>query len=108
MGLVEGLQVDPVPATLMGYTLGSLVSYLLNRRHTYKSERPHREAVWRFALVALSGFVLTGLIMALFTKILGLPYLPSQVATTLIRAVLAFSVAQDLGPFRKPDPAPCA
>jgi putative flippase GtrA len=83
-GLVEFAKVDPVPATLVGYGFGSLVSYALNRRHTYRSQRPHCEAVWRFILVAASGFVLTGFFMALFTRVFFAPYFPAQIVTTLI------------------------
>jgi putative flippase GtrA len=82
VGLVEGFAMGPVPATLAGYILGGVVSYWLNRRYAFRSERPHREATWRFALVAGVGFVLTGLFMALFTGRWGLPYLPAQVLTT--------------------------
>lgn len=82
IGLVEGFSVDPVRATLFGYAAGGIVSYVLNRRHTYASDRPHGEAGWRFALVALVGFGLTWLMMAGLTRRLGLPYLPAQLLTT--------------------------
>ena len=67
IALVEGGGLHPVPATLAGYVAGGLVSYALNRRHTYTSRRPHREATWRFALVAFVGFLLTWLFMYAFT-----------------------------------------
>src|SRR5688572_17963080 len=51
--LVEGFRWAPVPATLVGYLVGGVVSYALNRRLTYASDRPHGEATWRFAAVAL-------------------------------------------------------
>jgi putative flippase GtrA len=82
IGMVEVLKVDPVPATLLGYIFGSLASYILNRRHTYKSEQPHGEVFWRFAVVAFSGFVVTGCLMFVFTKLLSFAYLPSQIVTT--------------------------
>jgi putative flippase GtrA len=59
IALVELADWSPVPATLVGYVAGGLVSYGLNRRHTFSSDRPHEEAGWRFALVALIGFGLT-------------------------------------------------
>lgn len=90
IGLVEALGLDPVPATLVGYLAGGVVSYALNRRHTYTSDRAHREAVWRFALVAFVGFLLTGAVMHLFTGMLDAPYLPAQVATTGIVLVWSF------------------
>ncbi len=83
--LVAGVELfgaGPVPATLAGYVFGGLVSYLLNRRHTYRSERPHEEAGWRFAIVAAVGFVLTYLLMTLFVERWHWLYLPAQVLTT--------------------------
>ncbi|WP_395674765.1 GtrA family protein [Inquilinus sp.] len=88
VGLVESGGAAPLPATLAGYVAGGLVSYALNRRLTFTGGRPHREAAWRFALVATSGFAWTGLLMALLVGGLGAPYLPAQAATTL--AVLAW------------------
>jgi putative flippase GtrA len=82
IGLVEAGGAAPVPATLLGYLAGGIVSYALNRRLTYASERPHAQATWRFALVAAVGFVLTGMLMQLFTGWLRAPYLPAQLVTT--------------------------
>jgi putative flippase GtrA len=90
IGLVEGTGAGPVPATLAGYVLGGLVSYALNRRYAFRSDRPHAQAGWRFALVAGVGFGLTWLAMALFTGRLGWPYLPSQLLTTGLVLVWSF------------------
>ena len=90
IALVEGGGLHPVPATLAGYVGGGLISYALNRRHTYDSRRPHREATWRFALVALVGFLLTWLFMHAFTIWLGAPYLPAQLVTTGIVMLWSF------------------
>jgi putative flippase GtrA len=91
ISLVEGYRLDPIKATLVGYVAGGVVSYLLNRRHTYRSERPHEEAGWRFALVALVGFGLTWMLMALLVRELGAPYLPAQVVTTGIVLIWSFA-----------------
>ena len=82
IGLVEAGGIEPVPAALVGYLAGGAVSYGLNRRLTYASDRPHKEATWRFAAVAAVGFVLTWAFMHGFTGWLGAPYLPAQLATT--------------------------
>ena len=82
VGLVERAHLAPVPATLWGYVFGGVTSYLLNRRHTYASDRPHREAGWRFGMVALVGFGVTYVLMSLFTGAFGWPYLPAQILTT--------------------------
>jgi putative flippase GtrA len=82
VGLVETQGVAPVPATLAGYVMGGIVSYLLNRRFAFRSDRPHREAGWRFVVVAGVGFVLTGLLMSVLSGRIGLPYMAAQVLTT--------------------------
>jgi len=88
--LVEAGGSHPVPATLVGYVAGGSVSYGLNRRHTYKSSRPHREATWRFALVAFVGFLLTWLLMHVLVEWLGGPYLPAQIMTTGVVMMWSF------------------
>jgi putative flippase GtrA len=90
IALVEGADIDPVPATLAGYVAGGLLSYRLNRKHTYESDRPHREATWRFALVALIGFLVTWFLMHAFTVWLDGPYLPSQIITTGVVMLWSF------------------
>lgn len=82
IGLVEAKAMGPVPATLLGFIAGGTVSYILNRRFAFTSDRPHREAMWRFGVVSVVGFILTGLIMAVLTGWLAAPYLPAQVLTT--------------------------
>ena len=82
IALVEGGVAGPVTGALAGFCCGGVVSYVLNRRLAFRSDRRHREALWRFAIVAGVGFGLTGLAMAGFTARLGWPYLPSQILTT--------------------------
>ncbi|MEN5081243.1 GtrA family protein [Bosea sp. TWI1241] len=90
IGLVELAGSDPVPASLAGFALGAVVSYLLNRRLTFEATRSHAQASWRFGLIAFGGFLLTGLLMHLFVTRAGLPYLPMQLVTTLIVMVFTF------------------
>ena len=92
IALVEAGGAPPVPAALAGYVVGGVVSYRLNRRHTFVSDRPHREAAWRFALVALLGFGLTYLFMRLFVERLAAPYLPAQVLTTILIMFVSFAI----------------
>ena len=84
IALVESGTATPVPSTLAGYLAGGIVSYVLNRRHTYRSERPHREATWRFAAVAGVGFLLTAALMHGLVTRLGAPYLAAQIFTTCV------------------------
>ena len=90
LSLVELGGWHPVVATLVGYIGGGVVSYWLNRTHTYASDRPHSEAGWRFALVAGVGFLITFAVMSSLVVRLALPYFPSQIATTLVVLVWSF------------------
>jgi putative flippase GtrA len=84
IGLVEVLGVSAVPAALAGFCAGGTVSYLLSRRHVFRSDAPHEEAVTRFAIVAIVGFGLTYLFMSLLVQKAHIPYLPAQLVTTCI------------------------
>jgi putative flippase GtrA len=92
VGLVEAGGWRPVPATLCGYVAGGVVAYLLNRRHTFGSDRPHAEAGWRFALTAFIGFCITYALMSLFVERLGAPYLPAQIVTTVLAMFVTFAI----------------
>lgn len=83
--------VDAVVAALAGYLVGGVISYRLNRRWTFASDRPHESAVPRFVLVTAVGFALTGLSMAILGDGLGLHYLPAQLLTTGLVALWTFS-----------------
>jgi putative flippase GtrA len=90
VALVELAFWPAVPATLVGYVIGGVLSYALNRRHTFISDRPHREASWRFALVAFAGFCLTYVAMHLFVDRWRAPNLPAQVLTTCLVMFVSF------------------
>ncbi|MCI0466962.1 MAG: GtrA family protein [Beijerinckiaceae bacterium] len=105
IGLVEIAMVPAVPAALAGYGAGGTVSYLLSRRHVFRSSAPHEEAVSRFAIVATAGFGLTYLFMSLLVDIARIPYLPAQVVTTGIVMLWNFAAHKlwTFPPDRGPD-----
>ncbi len=92
--LVQLARKPPVPATLLGYCLGGIISYRLNRQHTFRSARRHREAIWRFAAVAGIGFLATALLMTLAVDWRHLPYLPAQVVVTGIVTVWSYAASR--------------
>ena len=98
IALVEAAHWQAVPATLVGYVAGGVVSYLLNKRLTFASKRAHRQAVWRFIVVASVGFCLTWLAMRVLTGQFNFPYLPAQILTTGMVLVWSF-VANKLWTF---------
>jgi putative flippase GtrA len=101
IALVEGYRMEPVRATMIGYVVGGLVSYLLNRRITYASDRPHKEATWRFIVVWLIGMAITWVLMASLVRWLSAPYLLAQLATTGVVLFWSFG-ANKLWTFRVP------
>jgi putative flippase GtrA len=99
--LVEMGGFGATPAALAGYVAGGIVSYGLNYRWTFRSERAHAVAVPRFVAIAAIGFVLTGLLMALLHDRWAVPYLLAQLATT--GAVMVWSyVANKIVTFGRP------
>ena len=80
--LSEVFAVNPVMAAQAGYLVGGLVNYLLNRAHTFNTDRSHVQAGLRFAGVMAVGFSLTGLFMWVFTQQIGLPGIVARVITT--------------------------
>jgi putative flippase GtrA len=97
--LVEILGISAVPAALAGYCAGGTVSYVLNRRHVFRSNKPHEEAVTRFAIVAIVGFALTYVFMSLLVQKARVPYLLAQAVTTGIVLVWNF-IAHKMWTFR--------
>ena len=90
IALVELGGAGPVPASLGGYIVGGAIGYVANRRFTFDSDASHRVAVTRFVLVAVVGFGLTGLVMALLTGPMQLHYLLAQLVTTGIVMLWSF------------------
>lgn len=68
--LHQPLGVNLIVATTVGYVVGAVVNYLLNRRFTFSTSRTgHEAAVPRFATVALAGMALNAGIMALLARL---------------------------------------
>lgn len=91
--LVAALDRDPAIAAMAGATAGAAFNYWLNRRLTFRSMRPHKEALPRFLLIAGLGVVLNGAIVKALT-LTALHYLPSQFAATLIILVFNFLLSK--------------
>ena len=79
---VELLKWTAVVGSGCGFSIGAVVSYLMNRSYTFRSDAPHGTAVIRFIAVLAVGLGLNLLLMQLFTVRLGWPYLIAQMLTT--------------------------
>ena len=88
--LVEGFGAAPVPASAAGAFLGAIVSYVLNRRLTFRSKRKHTITVPRFFTVAAISLATNTALMALLTGPLGWNYLIAQIITTITLILITF------------------
>ena len=79
---VEQWGTSPVLGSSIGYIVSAVVNYLLNYHFNFRSRNSHSIAASRFALVAASGLLLNGAIMALLGHVPRLPYLIAQLAAT--------------------------
>lgn len=90
IGLVETGAAGAVAASLAGFVVGGVISYVLNRRFTFESDKSHAGAVPRFAAIAIAAFLMTGALMWAFTTYTPLHYLLAQLVTTGIVLVWTF------------------
>lgn len=79
---VQGLHADPVVASTVGFVIAATVNYILNRRYTFGSSKPHLEAAPKFFIVAAVGLWLNGALLAAGMAIVGLHYIAAQVIAT--------------------------
>jgi putative flippase GtrA len=92
--LVAGVQLAhaaPVLASSIGFITAALANYALNRRYTFRSGKPHVEAMTKFATVAAIGLALNGMLLAAGTQLFGLKYLVAQVLATLAVLIWNYS-----------------
>lgn len=81
---VEGLSVEPIAATVMGFLTGSAIKYWLNYSAAFRSSAPHVHAMPRFGVALAAMLGLNTLIFALLERGLGMHYLLAQLLTTVL------------------------
>ncbi len=98
--LVQGLGNPPVAASSAGFVLGAAVNYTLNYHYTFRSSKPHREAMWKFFVAAMIGAFINAALMSILIHHVNLHYLVSQVIATGIVLVWNF-MANRIWTFRE-------
>ena len=87
MMLVEGVRLSPLRANVAGFALAFLVSYGGQRHFTFHDGgSPHRQALPRFLLVTIAGWLLN---QGLFALLLACTPLPYALALGLVLALVA-------------------
>lgn len=91
LALVERLHWPAAPAAMLGAVAGAALAYAGNRRWTFgRSAARHRQALPRFALVALVSAALSGAIVWVGSVRLGLHYLVAQALATGAALLLGY------------------
>ena len=73
-------------ANVLGFSVAFWVSYAGHHRWTFRSDAPHGQAIWRFALVAIGSFVLNE---AMFAALLRWTPLPPRLSLALVLVAVA-------------------
>lgn len=92
--LIIGVQVVgmPVMFSSLGAIAGAIINYVVNYHYTFQSRQSHLRTMHRFFGVALVGFLLNSMIMAICIHTLRLHYLLAQCLSTGLVLVWGFAV----------------
>lgn len=80
----------PVLANTLGYTVGLLLSYALNRKYTFRSQRDHSKSAPIFIVAAGVCFAINILTLQFSINILELPATVSQALAILTYTILFY------------------
>lgn len=92
IALVRSAGVNAVVASTLGFAVSMWLNYVLNRRYTFASDRPHAQALPRFIATALCGLALNAVGMYVLVSLLRLNYLLAQVIVTVVVTVWNFAI----------------
>jgi putative flippase GtrA len=93
IALTELAGVNPVTATVIGFGVGAVVSYTLNRRYTFAVRPAYMRGLAKFVVVIGIGAALNAAIVAFFIGA-GLHYLIAQVIATGLVLIWNFAAAR--------------
>ena len=81
---------DVVLATTLGAIIGAIINYVLNYFYTFRSDKGHMEAMVKFWLIAVCGWIINAAIMALNEYVVGFHVIPAQLMATAVVFVITF------------------
>jgi putative flippase GtrA len=82
VALVRWGNTSELVATCVGYMSGAFVKYPLNHGMVFDSQERHRDAMPKFVISLVIGFLLNAAVFAALLKYLNVYYMASQVITT--------------------------
>lgn len=90
--LVEIFSLDPVISSTIGFILTLIVSYILNYFWTFASSQAHSRAIFRYAVVSISGLLLNAIIMYITVNILDWHYVLGQTVVIFVIPITNFAL----------------
>ena len=91
--LVELVHGPLIPSTSIGFVFGAMVSYVLNRRITFRHQPRFGRGLLKFIAVGAAGLGLNALIVAALAGA-RLPFILAQMAATAVVLVWNFAIAR--------------
>ena len=88
---VEGLHIDAIAASVVGYVLGIMVNYILNYRFTFGSGQRHHVVIPKFLTVMVIGMFINAAVMYMGINWLGFHYMLAQLAAVGVVLMLSFT-----------------
>lgn len=84
IGLVERLNLDPVYANLIAFSMAFITSYLGHYYWTYRSRESHRSTALKFGITAVSGLLANYAIFHVMVDWLAFNYLWAFAAVVIL------------------------
>jgi putative flippase GtrA len=93
---LEILGLQPVPANAIGFVVGLVISFLLNRSFSFRSSVPITTGLLSFAVVAGAGYLVNLAALLAGEKILHLGTYPSQILGVSTYVLVVFFASRKL------------
>jgi putative flippase GtrA len=81
---VEVLHLHAVLGSSIGYLFGGSVNYILNRSHTFYSQKRHHHAIALFSIVFIIAFLLNASLLHFIQSTFKWHYMTAQLLTTTL------------------------
>jgi len=90
IALVRYDLLGPVSATIVGYLVGAIISYLGHLHFSFRVEPDHRTFVWRFVVTAAITFPVTIIVTYLVADLLHWPYQIAIAIVTVLNPAIGY------------------
>lgn len=85
---------SPEASNVMGYAIGLVTSFVLNRRFTFESSGPRAREFARFLATFAIAFLANFMVLALMVRVLGMHAAVSQVVAGVVYVATSFLLSK--------------